>query len=100
MQSDSVKNGDGNLAMKSALSFPESTVRYSRIANAFIESNLAAPALELGRAAAKFNPNAPSAWGLILVNNTGTKEERIKAKNTLIKLDPQNKEIREIIIPE
>ena len=100
MQSDSAKNGDGNLAMKSALSFPESTVRYSRIANAFIESNLAAPALELGRAAAKFNPNAPSAWGLILVNNTGTKEERIKAKNTLIKLDPQNKEIREIIIPE
>ena len=100
MQSDSAKNGDGNLAMKSALSFPESTVRYSRIANAFIESNLAAPALELGRAAAKFNPNAPSAWGLILVNNTATKEERTKAKNTLIKLDPQNKEIREIIIPE
>jgi hypothetical protein len=100
MQSVSAKTGSGELAMRSALSYPESTVRYSRIANAFIDSNLAPQALELGRAAAKFNPNAPSAWGLILVNNLATREERIKAKNELIKLDPQNLEIRNFIIPE
>lgn len=99
MQSESAKSGDGALAMKSALSFPESTVRYSRIANAFIDSNLAPQALELGRAAVKFNPNAPSAWGLILVNNLATKEERIKAKDKLIELDPQNIEIRNFVIP-
>ena len=99
MQVVSAKTGNGELAMKSALSFPQSTVRYSRIADAFIESNLAPQALELGRAAAKFNPNAPSAWGLILVNNLATREERIKAKNELIKLDPQNIEIRNFVIP-
>ena len=99
MQVVSAKTGNGELAMKSAFSFPQSTVRYSRIGDAFIESNLAPQALELGRAAAKFNPNAPSAWGLILVNNLATREERIKAKNALIKLDPQNIEIRNFIIP-
>jgi hypothetical protein len=99
MQAQSSKTGNGELAMRSALSFPESTVRYSRIANAFIDSNLAPQALELGRAAAKFNPNAPSAWGLILVNNLATRDERIKAKNELIKLDPQNLEIKNFIIP-
>jgi len=99
MQSESARSGDGQLAMKSATSFPESTVRYSRIANAFIDSNLAPQALELGRAAVKFNPNAPSAWGLILVNNLATKEERIKAKDKLIELDPQNIEIRNFVIP-
>lgn len=99
MQVVSAKTGNGELAMKSAFSFPQSTVRYSRIADAFIESNLAPQALELGRAAAKFNPNAPSAWGLILVNNLATREERIKAKNELIKLDPQNIEIRNFVIP-
>ena len=60
---------------------------------------MAPQALELGRAAAKFNPNAPSAWGLILVNNLATKEERIKAKDKLIELDPQNIEIRNFVIP-
>jgi hypothetical protein len=59
MQVVSAKTGNGELAMKSAFSFPQSTVRYSRIGDAFIESNLAPQALELGRAAAKFNPNAP-----------------------------------------
>jgi putative inorganic carbon (HCO3(-)) transporter len=100
MQAVAAKTGNGELAMRSALAYPESTVRYSRIANAFIDSNLAPQALELGRAAAKFNPNAPSAWGLILVNNLATKAERIKAKNELVKLDPQNMEIRNFIIPE
>jgi O-antigen ligase len=99
MQQDSATLGSVELAILSAISYPESTIRYSRIGQVLIESNLAPQALEIGRAAAKFNPNAPSAWGLILVNNLAPREERIKAKNQLIRLDPRNEEIRRLVIP-
>jgi len=96
----SARTGDGNLALISAKSYPESTIRYSRIGQEFIKSNLPMPALELARAAIKFNPNAPSAWALILVNNYAPKEERIKAKQEILRLDPFNKEIRNLVIPD
>lgn len=99
MQQDSARLGDANLAIKSARSFPESTVRYSRIGQALISANLAPQALEIGRAAAQFNPNAASAWGLILVNNLGTKEERNNALAQLQRLDPTNSELRQFVIP-
>jgi hypothetical protein len=94
------RTGDGNLALKAATSYPESTIRYSRIGQQFIKSNLAPQALEIGRAAAKFNPNAASAWGLILVNNLAPREERLKAQQELLRLDPHNDEIRNLVIPE
>lgn len=93
------RTGDGLLALKAATSYPESTIRYSRIGQEFIKSNLAEQALEIGRAAAKFNPNAPSAWGLILVNNLAPREERLFAQKELLRLDPHNDEIRNLQIP-
>ena len=96
----SARAGDGNLALISAKSYPESTIRYSRIGQEFIKSNLPMPALELARSAIEFNPNAPSAWALILVNNYAPKEERIKAKQEILRLDPFNKEIRNLVIPD
>lgn len=96
----SARTGDGNLALISAKSYPESTIRYSRIGQEFIKSNLPMPALELARSAIEFNPNAPSAWALILVNNYAPKEERIKAKQEILRLDPFNKEIRNLVIPD
>ena len=58
------------------------------------------PALDLARAAVKFNPNAPSAWGLVLVNSYAPKEERLKAQQELLRLDPFNKEVRNLVIPD
>ena len=99
MQQDSARLGDANLAIKSARSFPESTIRYSRIGEALISAKLAPQALEIGRAAANFNPNAASAWGLILVNNLATQVEREYALKQLQRLDPTNIEIKNFRIP-
>jgi hypothetical protein len=94
------KTGNANLAIESAKSYPESVIRYSRIGQDLLRSNLLPEALDLGRAAVKFNPNAPSAWGLILVNTSAPIEERIRAKNEILRLDPFNKELRGFSISE
>jgi hypothetical protein len=99
IQADSAKLGDINLAIKSATTFPESTLRYARLGGALVDAGLAPQALELGRSAAKFNPNAASAWGLILVNNLATQSERELALMQLKRLDPTNIEIKNFIIP-
>ena len=99
-QLQSARTGNGNLAILSAKSFPESTVRYSRIGEELLKSNLGPQALEIARSAIDFNPHAPSAWGLLLVNNFASFEERSKAQRELIKLDPNNLEIRNFIIPK
>jgi hypothetical protein len=94
-QVQAYQTANGDLAVKSALSYPESSIRYARIGQELINSNLLDPALLLGRAAVKFNPNAPSAWGLILVNNSAPLEERIQARKELEMLDPFNKDIKD-----
>ena len=99
-QLQSARTGNGNLAILSAKSFPESTVRYSRIGEELLKSNLGPQALEIARSAVDFNAHAPSAWGLLLVNNFASYEERTKAQQELIKLDPNNIEIRNFIIPK
>lgn len=99
-QLTSARTGDANLALLAAKSYPESTLRYARIGQEFIKSNLPMPALDLARAAVIFNPNAPSAWGLVLVNSYAPKEERLKAQQELLRLDPFNKEVRNLVIPD
>jgi hypothetical protein len=94
-QVQAYQTGNGDLAVKSALSYPESSIRYARIGQELINSNLLDPALLIGRAAVKFNPNAPSAWGLILINNSAPIEERIQAREEIVRLDPFNKDIRD-----
>jgi len=96
MQVTANKTGNANLAMESALSYPESTIRYARIGQELLKSNLLPQALEIARAAAKFNPDAPSAWALILLNNSAPLSERIDAKNQVLRLDPYNREIRDV----
>lgn len=100
MQVIANKTGNANLALQSALAYPESVIRYSRIGQDLLRSNLLPQALELGRAAVKFNPNAPSAWGLILINPQATFEERQEAKNEIMRLDPYNKDIKSFNLPD
>lgn len=99
MQQDSADKGDAILAIKSAQSYPESTVRYSRIGEALIASKLAPQALEVARSAVKFNPHAPSAWGLLYVNLLASTEERREALINLKRLDPTNSEIQSLTLP-
>ena len=100
MQIQANKTGDALLALKSAKSYPESTVRYSRIGQALIDSNLAAQSLDLARSAVAFNPNAPSAWAMLLLNNSATYDERVRAREEVLRLDPFNEEVRAFVVPQ
>lgn len=100
LQLKSLNTQDATLALKSAQAYPESVLRYSRIGVKLLESGLPNQALEVGRAAVKFNPNAVSAWALILANGSAPIEERKKAQQEILRLDPFNNEIRSIKFPD
>jgi O-antigen ligase len=88
-----MQNGDANLVIKASMSFPESTVRYSQIAQELLKSGLAQQALELSRSAVEFNPQSAGLWALIMVNPNATINERLDAKKIILELDPLNKEV-------
>jgi O-antigen ligase len=94
----SIRTGDGNLAIVAAKSYPESVIRYSRIGTTLLTSGLYPQSLDVARSAVKFNPNAISAWILILVNESAPISERQKAKNEILRLDPFNKEVKQFIL--
>ena len=100
LQLKSLNSGDALLAVKSAKAYPEANLRYSRIGIKLLESGLPDQALEVGRAAVKFNPNAITAWALILANSTAPMDERKKAQQEILRLDPFNDEIRKIEFPK
>ena len=96
----SAKTGDANLALRAVKSFPQSSVRYNFVGQEFIRSNLPEQSLDIARAAVKFNPNAVSGWLLILVNNYAPINERIRAKEEVLRLDPFNSEVANLSISD
>ena len=96
LQLHSLKTSDGALAIVSAKSYPESSLRYQRIGNALMESNLLPQSLEVGRAAVEFNPKSIPAWGLILANSTATIKERRQAVKEILRLEPYNLDVLEL----
>jgi O-antigen ligase len=94
----SIRSGDGNLAIVAAKSYPESVIRYSRIGITLLNSGLYPQSLDVARSAVKFNPNAVSAWVLILVNETAPIGERQQARNEILRLDPFNKEVKSFVL--
>ena len=86
-----LKNGD--MIMKAVTAYPESSVRYNVFTQEFLKSNLLPQALDLGRKAVKFNPNAVSAWALVFINPQAPLEERVRARDEILRLDPLNTEV-------
>ena len=86
-----LKNGD--IVMKALTAYPESSVKYNVFTQEFLKSNLFPQAVDLGRKAISFNPNAVSAWALIFVNPQAPLEERIRARDEILRLDPLNTEV-------
>ena len=99
LQLKSLNSKDAILAVKSAQSYPKASVRYSQIGIKLLESGLPEQALEVGRAAVKFNPNALTAWALILANSSAPMAERKNAQQEILRLDPFNNDIRKIEFP-
>ena len=86
-----LKNGD--MVMNALTAYPESSVKYNVFTQEFLKSNLLPQAVDLGRKAVKFNPNSVSAWALIFVNPQAPLEERIRARDEILRLDPLNTEV-------
>jgi hypothetical protein len=84
---------DATIVMQALTSYPESSVKYNLFIQELFTSNLFPQALEMGRAAVKFNPNAVSAWATIFVNPQAPLQERIAAKEQILRLDPMNTEV-------
>ncbi len=100
LQLSSAKTGNAELAIKSAKLFPESSVRYKQISEAFMQSNLKEQALDLALSAVIYNSNSIASWGLILLNPFATYEERVKAKQEILRLDPFNVSVKNYIVPK
>ena len=88
-----LNTANADLVVQSVKSYPESVSKYSLIGQELLRSNLPILALDVARSAVEFNPNAPSAWGLVLVNQGAPVEERQKAKEQILRLDPLNTEV-------
>jgi hypothetical protein len=86
-----LKNGD--MIMEAVTAYPESSARYNVVTQEFLKSNLLPQALDLGRKAVKFNRNAVSAWALVFINPQAPLEERIRARDEILRLDPLNIEV-------
>jgi len=94
LQLTAMKTGNGDLAIKSAKMFPESTTRYATIIRGLYDSNLYDSALELSRHAVEFNPQSANLWAFILINPNAPIVEREKARLKIVSLDPLNLQAR------
>ena len=91
-------SGNGDLLIKAATSFPESVTKYSQASRALLDSGLPAPSLFLARSAVAFNSKSVALWALILINPSAPIEERAKARDVILELDPLNIEVRDFKI--
>jgi O-antigen ligase len=97
VQLQAQRTSNGELALQTVSKYPESVLRYSRVGEEFLKSNLFPQALEIGRAAINFNPNAVSAWGLVFVNPLTPPDEKIRAQQEILRLDPFNKDLSNLV---
>lgn len=94
LQLTAMNTGNGDLAIKSAKMFPESTTRYATIIRGLYDSNLYDSALELSRHAVEFNPQSANLWAFILINPNAPIIERENARLKILSLDPLNLQAR------
>ena len=89
---------DAILLVDSTKIYPQFTYRYSTASRLLLESKAYEQSLEVALLAIKFNPNNVSPWAHILLNPLSSLEDKLKAKQELIKLDPNNKSLTDIKI--
>ena len=89
----SLNTSDGNLGIKVVNNFPRSTQKFSTVGRLLHESGEYQYALDVARKAIEFNEKNFTGYALIMINPLASVEERKKAKQILLTLDPFNKEV-------
>ena len=87
---------NGNLIIESTMLYPRSEARNNLVGLELLKSNLLPQSLEVAKRATRWNPNAVSGWGLIVANPIATNEEREFARLQILRLDPLNKEAKNL----
>ena len=87
MQSKNVER-----VVKAIDSFPASSERMSRASQVLLRSSLNDYALSISQKAIEFNPNHLNSWITLAYNPSASKEDRLKAKQNLMRLDPLSDE--------
>lgn len=88
---ESLRTGNGSLALQVVEMYPRSNLRYFTIAKLFWESGQNEYALKVARSATKFNDLSINAWGLIMINPLASYEERVFAREKVLQIDRFNK---------
>jgi len=96
LQYRSFTTSDALLAVKASTMYPESSVRYGQVGSQLLKSNLPVQALVVARSAIRFNPNAITSWALLYSNPNATEIEKKQALAELIRLDPNNQNLRKL----
>jgi O-antigen ligase len=89
---------DAILLADSTKNYPQFTHRFSTASRLLLESKAYKQSLEVALLAIKFNPNSVSPWAHIFLNPLSSLEDKLKAKQELIKLDPNNKSLNDLKI--
>ena len=91
-------NKDVKKIQKVIKSYPMSSERLSRTSQIFLRNTLNTEALDISLIAVKFNPNHSNSWITLVYNPTASREQRLLAKENLMRLDPRSTEWKKIVV--
>lgn len=90
-------NGNSIKAVSDAVDkFPKSSISYSRTLKILMQNNISIEALDMARKAEKFNPRSYTPYFIYLVSPLTSPQEKSNAFDNLIKLDPNNLQLRNL----
>ncbi len=87
---------DLQLSLTSSYFNPLNSVRISQAVQTLENSKLTDLAIEYARLGVKFNPRNTDAWKMVYYASKSSSQEKTKAKEKLIELDPRNEEWRQL----
>lgn len=87
------RTGDANLltsALAGTYMVPVNSFRLAQAVELLENSNLPDLAIQYARKGVEFNPNSFSAWQMLYLSTNSTPQEKSKAKQEMLRLDPLN----------
>jgi len=92
-----LRSGNPNELTAAALSWPRDENKMGNAAFIFMQNKLESQGLELAREGTKTFPRSSSIWRMIFQSKNASFEERKSALEMMIKLDPRNEELKNLL---